>query len=309
MRSNLLLYTPYAWEAFTARYSHSPKRVLFQFHPHPDLERRILAEDQVKYPIFHYSYEEEAGDQISQEIRRRNRDVWQHADLILCASTFTRNSMLEAGAKADLCRIIPYGIDLPDTSYEIASEKSFQAVFVGSGTQRKGIHHLLLAWQKANLPADSLLTLVCRTIDPGAEALALQTPRIRLVRGLNADELNMLFRTSSLFVMPSLVEGFGQVYLEALAQGCPVLGTANTGLPDLEGSDDVVFQVEPGRLDDLVTQLEGLACSLPGNLTVRLRARTCAAKWSWERFRTGICETLDPIGTRWGASTGITDEV
>ena len=49
--------------------------------------------------------------------------------------------------------------------------------------------------------------------------------------------------------MPSLVEGFGQVYLEALAQGCPVLGTANTCLPDLGGEADAIFLVTPGNVE------------------------------------------------------------
>ena len=41
-RGDLFLYSPYAWEAFTAQYAHSPRRVLFQFHPHPDFENRLL---------------------------------------------------------------------------------------------------------------------------------------------------------------------------------------------------------------------------------------------------------------------------
>ncbi len=34
--SNLLIYSHYAWEPFTARYNHTPRKVLFQFHPHPE---------------------------------------------------------------------------------------------------------------------------------------------------------------------------------------------------------------------------------------------------------------------------------
>ena len=46
--------------------------------------------------------------------------------------------------------------------------------------------------------------------------------------------------------MPSLVEGFGQVYLEALAEGTPILGTKNTALPDLGGEEDGVFLATAG---------------------------------------------------------------
>ena len=276
-RSHLLLYSPYAWEAFTAHYSHGPLKVLFQYHPHPDLERRILREDSAKYPIFHHSYENEVGDHVSPELKQRSRDCWRHADLILCASAFTKRSLVGVGADPDACKIVPYGIDLPDETAQPEVSSSFHALFVGSGTQRKGLHHLLLAWQMAVVPSDSRLTLVCRFIDPGLETLIQRTPNTRLLREVTAKQLDELFRTCSLFLMPSLVEGFGQVYLEALAHGCPVLGTPNTGLPDLDHFSGAIFQTESGQVDQLISHFEMLSRTLPGDVSIRKRARKCAA--------------------------------
>jgi glycosyltransferase involved in cell wall biosynthesis len=294
-RGSLFLYTPYAWEAFTARYSHSPRKVLFQFHPHPDIERRILLEDSSVYQFFHHSYEDEMGERVSDDLKRRNRDSWRHADLILCASSFTKWSLVEVGANPDLCKIVPYGIDFDDEAAPPAVSNSFHVLFVGSGTQRKGLHHLLLAWQKAALPADSQLTLVCRFLDPGLESLIKQTPRTRLLRGLGLFELNELFRTSSLFVMPSLVEGFGQVYLEALAQGCPVLGTSHSCLPDLDDFSGSITQVQPGRIDQLIAQIESLSRFIPGNSDIKKQARACAREWPWGQFREGVRSALHSL--------------
>jgi glycosyltransferase involved in cell wall biosynthesis len=292
-RSHLFLYSPYAWEAFTARYHHTPRKILFQFHPHPDLERRILLEDSRKYPFVRHSFEEEVGEQIDEGLKRRNRDCWRHADVILCASSFSRRSVVEAGAEASVCKIVPYGIDVPDEEADSTILDRFNALFVGAGTQRKGLHHLLLAWQKSTLPACSLLTLVCRVIDPAIAALARQTPNVRLIRGVRRDQLTDLFKNSSILVMPSLVEGFGQVYLEALALGCPVLGTTNTCLPDLRGDERAIWQVEPGQIDQLVSLLETVSQTLPGNHKVRSYARACAAPWSWAHFRDGIRSALE----------------
>lgn len=287
-QSDLFLYSPYAWDAFTARHAHDPKKILFQFHPHPDLERRILLEDRAKYQFVQHSFEEDAGEHLSEEMRRRNRDCWRYADLIVCASSFTKRSLLEAGASPDRCRIVPYGIDVPSEGAAAPLSGVFESLFVGNGSQRKGLHHLLLAWQRAILPKGSRLTLVCREIDPGIEALAHQTANVRILRGANGTELRSLFRSSSLLVMPSLVEGFGQVYLEALAEGCPVLGTPNTGLPDLGGAMDGITLVKPGQIDQLMSELELLARQLPGNAEARERARACAVRWSWPKFRAGI---------------------
>jgi glycosyltransferase involved in cell wall biosynthesis len=302
-RSDLLLYSPYAWEAFRERYTHSPRRVLFQFHPHPDLERRILRDDHALYPVCEYSYEREMGDDVSEALKERNRDCWRYADLILCASEFTKRSLVDAGADARICAVVPYGIGMPAAAREHAAPEAFSALFVGSGTQRKGLHHLLMAWRRAVLPANSELTLVCRHLDAGLESLVRTTPRVRLLRGVSGDQLETLFRESALFVMPSLVEGFGQVYLEALAQGCPVLGTPNTCLPDLEDAKGAVLQVEAGAIDELVSALETLAHTLPGNDDIRRQARDCAQHRPWTRFREGVRSALHAPQTSLAAAT------
>lgn len=280
-RSNLFLYSPYAWEAFTAQYRHTPHKVLFQFHPHPDLESRILNADKKRFPFVRESYTEESGERLNDQLRQRNRDAWKHADLVFCASSFTRRSLLEAGAPEAKCRVVPYGIEVPDIKLE--APETFRALFVGAGSQRKGLHHLLLAWKQARLPKNSSLTLVCRTIDSGILELASTTPHVRLIRGLSHTELVQQFRQSSIFAMPSLVEGFGQVYLEALAEGCPVLGTRNTGLPDIGG--EAVHMIEAGDIDHLTSLLESLSRELSGNSRIRELAQRSAAGFSWLRFR------------------------
>jgi glycosyltransferase involved in cell wall biosynthesis len=291
-RSDLYLYSPYAWDAFTAHYAHDPKKILFQFHPHPDLEHRILLQDRAAFALVHHSFEEDAGEHLTEDMRQRSRDCWRHADLIVCASSFTKRSLVEAGASPNLCHVVPYGIDLPPEEATMPISDSFNALFVGSGSQRKGLHHLLLAWQRATLPKGSRLTLVCRQIDPGIEVLARQTIDVSILRGASGSELRSLVRRSSIFVMPSLVEGFGQVYLEALAEGCPVLGTPNTGLPDIGSENDAIWLVQPGDIDQLVSHLEMLAGTLAGNTRIRNQARACAARWTWPKFRRGIRETV-----------------
>jgi glycosyltransferase involved in cell wall biosynthesis len=287
-RSHLFLYSPYAWEAFTAQYSHTPHKVIFQFHPHPALESRILAEDKKRFPFVRESFTEEAGVRLNDDVRRRNGDAWKYADLVFCASSFTRQSLVEAGAREENCRVVPYGIDVSKT--KLHPPETFTALFAGAGSQRKGLHHLLLAWQRARLPRHSKLMLVCRNIDSGILELVKTTPQVELLRGLSHGDLVQQFRTSALFVMPSLVEGFGQVYLEALAEGCPVLGTTNTGLPDIGG--EAVNVIDAGDVDQLVAQLERLSRELPGNTRIREAARQSAARFSWSRFRRNLMSEL-----------------
>ena len=289
-RANLLMYSPYAWEAFTARYAHAPRRVLFQYHPHPDLESKVIEEDRRRFPGFGESFADGHGGTASDAQVNRERESWRHADAIICSSAFTRRSLIEAGCDARICHVIPYGIDVPAEPSISPKTTGFEVLFVGSGGQRKGLHHLLLAWQRASLPADSRLTIVSRAIDHGIRRLAEEGRGIQIRERLGAADRDALYSHSHVMAMPSLVEGFGQVYLEALAHGCPVLGTPHSGLPDLGGEADGIFVVSPGDIDQLTAKLETLARRLPAEPSVRTAARATAARLPWSTFRRRVRE-------------------
>ena len=222
---------------------------------------------------------------MPEKFQRRIRDCWKYADQILCASSFTKQTLLSAGVEPNLCHVIPYGVEPPLPPFQEPNSDNFQALFVGSGVQRKGLHHLLYAWSRSHLPKGSQLILVCRNLDPGIESLIRKTSNVRLIKGTDTQTLRNLYETSHLFIMPSLVEGFGQVFLESLSYGCPVLGTANTCLPDLGEEKDGIFLTEVGNIDELVYRIEYLAEKLLNNNHIRDHARACAKRFPWSNFR------------------------
>ena len=287
-RSDLFVYSPYAMSALTARYAHDPYKILFQFHPHIALEQQFLLAD-LDSPVRKLLSPTQEFDSVLTPTRARidADESWRLADHIVAASSFTKRSLIEQGAAPDRISVIPYGVDLPPEPSFTAPDR-FRALFVGSGLYRKGLHHLLAAWQKARLPKGSVLTIVARAIEPELLRMLQSVTGIDYRPGLSKAELESLYASSTLFVMPSLVEGFGQVYLEALSHGLPVLGTANTCVPDLGSSDEGLFCTEPGQSDELAAQLEGLAVSLSADSAIRRRARAVAARHPWATFRAGI---------------------
>jgi glycosyltransferase involved in cell wall biosynthesis len=294
-KSDLLMYSSYAHEAFSARFRYSPRKVLFQYHPHYALESSILESDRI--------VSEEVGVEFRGQlenlahgqngVRHRADSAWQIADHILCASSFTKQSLAEVGADPAKITVVPYGVEFgpPHAADEAQRPDSgFHVLFVGSGLQRKGLHHLLLAWRRARLSADARLTVVARVVDPGLIPLLQTTRGVDDRRGVNEPELRRLHRVATVFVMPSLVEGFGQVYLEALAQGLPVVGTRNTCLPDIGGEGDGIFLTTPGDIDGLAALLERLSVQLDNNTTIRRNAAYCARRFTWARFRSSVRE-------------------
>lgn len=293
--ADLFLYTSYAWEAFTRKSHHTPRKVMFQYHPHLHCIERVLSADLRHYPYLRASFAKDTLAGLPDGLKVRERDAWRHADSVLCASSFTLRSLIEAGVDARRCRVVPYGISALDRPPGPPPE-SFTVLFVGTGCQRKGLHHLLQAWGSASLPKESRLTLVCRSIEPELEWRAHECKGVTLLRHASVAVLDRLFEQSTLFAMPSLIEGFGQVYLEALVRGCPVLGTPNTGLPDIGAEPDGVFCCTPGNIEELTANLESLSVLLPGNSDIRHSARNCAARFSWAGFRRGIIQSVNSLG-------------
>lgn len=296
--SDILAYSSYAWDAFQAAYAHKPRKILFQFHPHFALENAILTKDlsvSAKLGVT-FAGSAENGAVEPDAARIKGDSAWQLADHTLCASTFTKRSLVDAGADPEKISVIPYGIDMPKMPPKQAQSAggAFHALFVGTGLQRKGLHHLLLAWRQAELPPGARLTVVSRVIDPSIESLLGGAHGIEFRAGVAADELSHLYANATLFVMPSLVEGFGQVYLEALSHGLPVLGTVNTCLPDLGTETDGIFVTPPHNIDTLSGTIRRLSSFLPCNLEIRDRARECAARFSWSRFRADLTRIVIP---------------
>jgi glycosyltransferase involved in cell wall biosynthesis len=50
---------------------------------------------------------------------------------------------------------------------------------------------------------------------------------------LSSDELTCLLNGAEMLFFPSLLEGFGYPVLEAMAQGCPVITTGSTSIPEI----------------------------------------------------------------------------
>jgi glycosyltransferase involved in cell wall biosynthesis len=199
--------------------------------------------------------------------------------------------LLKVGCPAEKITVVPYGCETVEEAKPLGDEPKEERpyfLWVGSGSHRKGLHHLCRAWEIADCAKEATLIVVARVIDPGMEPL-LNMPGIRWVQGLPRAELNWYFSHARAFVMPSLSEGFGQVYLEALAKGCPVIGTRNSVLPDITDAQSWIDYVEPGNVEQLA---ERLKTSLRRTTGMNEQEKSAVAKsvraFTWDGFRSGI---------------------
>jgi glycosyltransferase involved in cell wall biosynthesis len=292
LHSALFLYSGYAREAFLRHASSRHLKLLFVYHPQGEFVREILVRDRELHPEACESHRSHLAEIDLNEGHRVQKELGL-ANAIVCASSFTAASVASLAETAGkMVSVVPYGFDGAAEASQggdlrRAAGKA-RVLFVGQGVQRKGLHHLIKAWSDG-LYRHAELTLVLSRLDSGIAKLINTLPvQPRLLSGLSRAELRLEYEYADIFVLPSLVEGFGLVYLEALAAGCLVVGTANTGLPDLQLGHEAVRLVPPGNINLLSLELESAIKDVSEGQIDRGVIRQRASAFPWRRFREGI---------------------
>ena len=81
---------------------------------------------------------------------------------------------------------------------------------------------------------------------------------VHFLSGLSYAEIAACYAACEIFALPSGGEGFGLVYLEAMACGKPVIGGAHGGAPEVIEDGKTGFLVQHGDAGQLATSLETL---------------------------------------------------
>ena len=95
------------------------------------------------------------------------------------------------------------------------------------------------------------------------------------------DDLPALFSLATLFVFPSLYEGFGLPPIEAMACGTPVLSSNRSALPEICG--DAAHLIDPEDEEELVESLIALLSDGERRAEMTARGLRQAATFSWQR--------------------------
>lgn len=154
---------------------------------------------------------------------------------------------------------LPNGVDLPDTFQR--SVIPGQILFLGRLSWKKNLEALIDAL--ARLPSASLILagpddeqLAAGLMDrAGASGCAA---RIKLLGTVDAQQKRTLFSQSACTVLPSLNENFGNVVVEALAHGCPVVvspGVGARGIVSASGGGVVAASADAEALRAAIAQL------------------------------------------------------
>jgi len=164
----------------------------------------------------------------------REEAEYHQAEAITVPSEFARRTFVEMGVKAEKIEKIPFGVRLD--RFRKTGEPptdSFNVLFAGTVSIRKGIPYLLEAFAKFKHPAKRLR--LAGPVEPEMNSLfsRFDMAGVDVLGRQTQDELAKWMNTSHVMVLPSVEDGFGLVMAQAMACGTPVIASENTGGSDL----------------------------------------------------------------------------
>ncbi|WP_339386214.1 glycosyltransferase family 4 protein [Vibrio caribbeanicus] len=206
----------------------------------------------------HYSYQmnilEEEHKRCGSKEFVPSYDIWQRelleyelADYISIPSSFVKRTFVEFGIDERKLLVNPYGVNLQEFKQIPKEDETFRIIFAGGGCLRKGYHYLLQAFYELNL--DNCEVWHLGTINEEIKPyLKKYHHKNWILKGNQPQaELHKYYSQGSVFVLPSLEDGFGMVLFQAMACGLPLICTTNTGGEDLISEDGCEGFVVPIR--------------------------------------------------------------
>jgi glycosyltransferase involved in cell wall biosynthesis len=242
------------------------------------------------------------ADMFEPGIRRRLRWVLKQgiarAALVLVPTEATRHELLQRyDISPDRVKVIPYGVDHLAVPDAVGEREPLEAaprldrgfiLYVGRFHVRKNLERLLEAYARSSARTHGGIRLVLAGNDFGN----LNSIRSRICDlGLEQDVwcpghvsdavLETLYRRASLFVYPSLHEGFGFPPLEAMRRKIPVLASNVSAMPEVLG--DGAHLVDPYDPSRMAAAIDFLLEHEAERLALAERGAERARQFTWAR--------------------------
>jgi glycosyltransferase involved in cell wall biosynthesis len=187
----------------------------------------------------------------------RPRALARRAARIMCGTRAVRAEIVAAwGLAADRVRVVPPAAVPPAaTNGAMPAQARPFLLFVGALEPRKGPDVLGAAFRRARasgLAADLVV------VGTGRLAAVVQGPGVHMAGHVGRAELTALYGQALALVLPSRLEGFGMVAVEALAAGTPVIASDLPPVREVLGPGGARF-VAPGDACGLAAAMRELA--------------------------------------------------
>jgi len=236
----------------------------------------------------------------------------KRCDIVTVPSETTKESILEIlpMVNAEKVTVFPYGVTKEFREYPAEEVSAVLArmnlprdyiLYVGTIEPRKNLSRLIMSYRKLVEEHDikEHLVLAGKLGWDYQELLRLSgeshlmKERIHLTGYVDQNDLPLLYSGASLFVYPSLAEGFGLPPLEAMSCGTPVITSDKSSLAEYYHS--VAHLVDPMNVEEIGAALYRLLSDEPSRHQMSRRGLEFAGRFRWQRMAREILDCYSSL--------------
>jgi glycosyltransferase involved in cell wall biosynthesis len=222
----------------------------------------------------------------------------ERSDYIIAISDFAKDTYVQYGFPSDRIFVAPLGVDLQRfRTTPLPANGCFTYLLVahadGDTGIVKGLPYLLRAWSELGLENAHLC--VCGRIGQEVqEQIRQYQGTLRSVEFAGpVSNPEVYYQKASVFVFPSIAEGFGKVVLEAMACGRPVITTPVPSPVIREGVDG--FYIPARDVEALKARMLYCYNHRDQIAQMGIAASEQAHRFTWERFSKQIADIVKEV--------------
>lgn len=228
------------------------------------------------------------------------------ASKIITISEASKNDIINYyGAASSKVVVVYPGIKDMDKKVKINIRSKYNIkedyiLFVGTLQPRKNLTNLIEAFSEVR-DKNINLVIVGKKGWMFEEILAAPkkygvSERVRFIDNVSDEDLPEFYSNALCFVLPSLYEGFGLPILEAMQNGCPVITSKVSSLPEAGG--DAALYINPHDSSDITDKLDRVLSDGELREDMVKKGFEQVKKFSWEHTARNVLSVLEEIGTK-----------
>lgn len=251
---------------------------------------------------FHYAMQDKILDEdrygaktwAGKRLRLRKQREVELADKIVCVSELARRSYLDAGVDAGRIVVNQMGCDL--TKFTAPAEAVRRGVpkfvFVGMPVFHKGFDLITASYVRL---VDQFPDAELHVAGDAAMASQLLAGKQVHIHGkLSHDQLSNLLAQMDCLVLPSRLESFGMVVVEALAAGMPVIVSDHVGASEAIREGDNGWVIPAGDESALFARMLACCRGIDHVRTMNAACASSANAYDWSHYSRRTLSIFEP---------------
>ena len=203
----------------------------------------------------------------------------ENADCVICPSTSAEKWIIN-NLKIKRVKVIPHGCEIPGQFSPLPQK--FTAGYLGAFGPDKGLLYLMIAWDYFDKDSELIFGGSCgSSIKQIATNIIKNNTTYKVLGWVN--NISDFYNQISVYIQPSVTEGFGIEILEAMSYGRPVIVSSGAGGADAVRDGIDGFIVPPRNPQAILDKLNYFK-KYPANIREMGRAaRERAMEFTWDK--------------------------